>query len=138
MAVHQIALGADVAEIPRLIAWVEQVMAAAGVGGSPIFKITLALEEAVMNVINHAFDDVAGPHRIALSLSVAAGRVIAELTDNGRAFDPASMPEPDIAAPLAERAVGGMGLHLIRTMLDRVEYRREDGQNRLVMEKELA
>lgn len=137
MAVHQISLGSDVAEVPRMIEWVEQVLAAEGVGESPIFKVTLALEEAVMNIINYAFDGVPAPHRIALSLTVAPDRLSTELTDNGREFDPAGMPEPDVTLPLEQRAVGGLGLHLIRTMMDRVEYRRLNEENRLVMERAL-
>jgi anti-sigma regulatory factor (Ser/Thr protein kinase) len=137
MAVHQIAVEPEISEIPRLNEWVEEALAAEGVGPTPIFNATLAIEEAVMNIISHAFAGVARPHRIALSLAVSPDRLRIELSDNGRAFDPASADAPDLTSPLAEREPGGLGLHLIRTMMDRVEYSRDGGENRLVLEKSL-
>jgi anti-sigma regulatory factor (Ser/Thr protein kinase) len=137
MAVHQIAIEPEIAEIPRLNEWVEEVLTAEGVGPTTILNATLAIEEAMANVIKHAFAGVAPPHRIALSLAVASDRLRIELCDNGREFDPASAAAPDLTSPLAEREPGGLGLHLIRTMMDRVEYRREAGENRLVLEKSL-
>ncbi|HEY1797887.1 MAG TPA: ATP-binding protein [Stellaceae bacterium] len=138
MAVHHMAVSPEIAEIPRLNQWVEEVLTAEGLDPRPILNATLAIEEAVVNVINHAFDGVPPPHQVALSLAVAAGRLRVELSDNGRAFDPASAAPPDLASPLEEREVGGLGLHLIRTMMDTVEYRREAGENRLVLEKSLS
>ena len=138
MALHQIAVEPEIAGIPRLNEWVEDVLTAEGVGPAPIFNAMLAIEEAVVNVIKHAFTGVAPPHRIALSLAVTPDRLRAELCDNGREFDPASAAAPDLTSPLAEREPGGLGIHLIRTMMDRLEYRREAGENRLVLEKDLA
>ncbi len=137
MAVHQIAVAPEIADIPRLNQWVEEVLTAEGLAPGPIFNATLAIEEAVMNVIAHGFDGVAPPHRIALSLAVIPGRLRIEVSDNGRAFDPDTAAAPDLTSPLEEREAGGLGLHLIRTMMDRVEYRREAGENRLVLEKSL-
>jgi serine/threonine-protein kinase RsbW len=137
MAVHQIAVEPEIAEIPRLNKWVEEVLTAEGVGPTPIFNTTLAIEEAVMNLVNHAFAGIAPPCRISLSLAVTPDRLRVELCDNGREFDPAAAAAPDLTSPLAEREPGGLGLHLIRTMMDRVEYRREAGENRLVLEKSL-
>jgi serine/threonine-protein kinase RsbW len=137
MAVHQIAVEPEISEIPRLNEWVEEALAAEGVGPTPIFNATLAIEEAVVNVITHAFAGVAPPHHLALSLAVTPEVLRIELSDNGRPFDPASANAPDLTSPLAEREPGGLGLHLIRTMMDRVEYSREADRNRLVLEKSL-
>jgi len=137
MAVHQIAIEPEIGEITRVNEWVGEVLAAEAVGPTPIFNATLAIEEAVMNVITHGFDGVAPPHRLALSLAVTPDRLRIELADNGRAFDPDTAAAPDLTSPLAEREPGGLGLHLIRTMMDRVEYRREAGENRLILEKSL-
>jgi serine/threonine-protein kinase RsbW len=95
----------------------------------------LALEEAVANVINHAFAGVPAPHRIAVALAIEDDRVAAEIIDNGRPFDPSAAPEPDRTPPLESRDIGGLGIHLIRRMMDRVEYRRAAGENRLRLEK---
>jgi serine/threonine-protein kinase RsbW len=137
MAVHQIAVEPEIAGIPRLNEWVEETLTAEGVGATPIFNATLAIEEAVVNVIKHAFAGIAPPYRIVLSLAVTSDRLRVELCDNGREFNPALAPPPDLTSPLAEREPGGLGLHLIRSLMDRVEYRREAGENRLALEKSL-
>ncbi len=138
MAWHEVALAPDVAEIPRLLEWIEQTLAAEGLAGAVAFKVTLALEEAVMNVINHAFVDMPPPHLIQVRLELGATALGAEVVDNGRPFDPSAAAEPDLSLPLETRDPGGLGIHLIRTMMDRVEYRRSDGHNRLLLEKALG
>src|SRR5690348_10854228 len=111
MAVHQIAIEPEIAGIPRLNERVEEILTGEGVGPTPIFNATLVIEEAVMNVITHAFANAAPPHRIDLSLSVSPDLLRIELRDNGREFDPASAAPPDLTSPLAEREPGGLGLH---------------------------
>jgi len=55
--------------------------------------------------------------------------------DNGHPFDPTAAPEPDLSLPLERRRPGGLGIHLMRSMMDRVHYRRSDGSNILRLEK---
>jgi anti-sigma regulatory factor (Ser/Thr protein kinase) len=57
--------------------------------------------------------------------------LIADVSDGGAPFDPLAQPAPDIHAPIEERKVGGLGIHLLRTLMDAVEYRRADGRNHL-------
>ena len=61
--------------------------------------------------------------------------VVATVIDNGGAFDPSEAPEPDVSLPLDKRDPGGLGILLIRRMVDRVEYRRVGNENRLRLEK---
>jgi serine/threonine-protein kinase RsbW len=125
----------DIADIPRLIDWVETRCSECAVDGDTPSKLALALEEAVANVINHAFTGRPGPHRITVELSIDRDRIGALVIDNGRPFDPTATPEPDCTSSLESRNVGGLGIHLIRCTMDRVEYRRVDGENRLRLEK---
>ena len=60
------------------------------------------------------------------------------VTDDGHPFDPREVPEPDIQLPVEERPVGGLGIHLLRKMSDRMEYGREGGRNRLCLRKSLG
>ena len=138
MAEFRLDVAPDIAEIPRLLDWVEARCGECEVGGDTPFKLALVLEEAVANVVNHAFAGVPAPHRIAVELAIDGDRVTAEIIDNGHAFDPSAAPEPDRTTPLESRDVGGLGIHLIRRMMDRVEYRRADGENRLRLEKRRA
>ena len=99
-----------------------------------VVRLMLAIEEAATNVVSYAFAEVPPPHRFRVRLDIDDKRCAAELADNGRPFDPSAAPPPDLTGPIEERDPGGLGIHLIRNMADRVEYRRENGQNRLRIE----
>lgn len=135
MAAYRLDIAPDIADIPHLLDWVEKCCGECGVAGDTPSKLALALEEAVANIINHAFTGVSPPPRISVELIVENDRVAAEIVDNGRPFDPTAVPEPDCASPLENRDIGGLGIHLIRRMMDRVEYRRTGDENRLRLEK---
>jgi anti-sigma regulatory factor (Ser/Thr protein kinase) len=135
MASHELCVESQVSEIPRLVDWVKACCGAEGLADDTSFKIALALEEAVMNVISHAFAGLPPPHLIRVRLDIAAERLTAEVIDNGRPFDPTAAPSPDLSLPLDRRHPGGLGIHLMRTMMDRVQYRRSDGNNLLRLEK---
>ena len=134
MASHEMTVAPDLSAIAPLNEWVEECCQEAGLGGELTFKFMLAIEEAVTNVVSYAFAEVPPPHRIRLRLDIDEDRCAAELIDNGRPFDPSAAPPPDLTGSIEEREAGGLGIHLIRNMVDRVEYRRADGQNRLRIE----
>ncbi len=135
MASHEQDVEPQVGEVSRLIDWVESCCAAEGLAEDLTFKLTLALEEAVANVISHAFLGLPPPHSIKVRLDITAQSVSAEIIDNGRPFDPTAAPDPDLSLALEERSPGGFGIHLMRGMMDRVDYRRGDGNNILRLEK---
>lgn len=101
------------------------------------FPFDLALEEIFLNVVMHGRGD-----RTDVTVDVALHREAdaVELTmrDNGLPFDPLALQSPDVNAPMEDRAVGGLGLHLIRTLMDSVTYRHECDQNVLVMRKQVS
>jgi anti-sigma regulatory factor (Ser/Thr protein kinase) len=135
MVDYRLALVPDVSDIPRLIDWVEACCREAAVSGDFTCKLVLAIEEAAANVIHHAFDGIPAPHRIEVKLAITAERIRAELIDNGGAFDPSLVPETDTSLPLERREPGGLGVRLIRRMMDHVDYQRIAGENRLILEK---
>jgi anti-sigma regulatory factor (Ser/Thr protein kinase) len=135
MASHELDVKPEVGEVARLIEWIDASCAAEGLAEDLKFKLTLALEEAVVNVITHAFEGLPPPHSIRVRLDIAAASVTAEIVDNGRYFDPTSAPDPDLSQPIGERDPGGLGIHLMRGMMDRVHYRRSGGNNILQLEK---
>lgn len=137
MAAHKFSLDAGAAGIPRFLDWVAEVCTAEGVPEDAAFKMTLALEEAVTNVIHYAFSGAPPPHRVLVRLVADRTRLVGEVIDNGGPFDPLDGAPPDLSSPLAQREPGGLGIHLIRSVMDRVEYRREEGRNRLLLEKRL-
>jgi len=90
-------------------------------------RLELAVEEWAANVCRHAYPEGGG----ALEVSVRAepGRVVVEIADDGCPFDPIAMRAPDVSLPLAERQLGGLGVLLIKRMLEDVRYRREGDHN---------
>ena len=90
------------------------------------FDLTLA--EWLTNIISHGFDD-ASERWIEVRLKSAGRFVEMEIEDDGRPFNPLTHPPVDTAAPLENRAIGGLGIHMIRRLIDRVEYRREGNRN---------
>jgi serine/threonine-protein kinase RsbW len=101
-----------------------------------LLDLNLALEETFANVVMHAFEDRAG-HEIQVEVGFENQTVRLTVEDEGVPFNPLNAPEVDVTAPLAERAVGGLGIYLVRKLMDRLEYTRDGDRNRLVMEKRL-
>lgn len=135
MAVYQLHVEPVISEIPRVIGWLENCCTATGFTEEATLQIALALEEAVSNVINHAFAGLPPPFLIDVRLDITDQLFVAEIVDNGHPFDPTSVPDPDITQPIEGRPPGGMGIHLIRSMMDRVVYQRSDDANVLRMEQ---
>ncbi len=124
-------------EVSRLVDRIEAFGAEAGLSPNVTFRLTLALDEIVSNVVRHGFDDGA-EHRIEVRVEVAIGTVTATVEDDGAPFDPREAPLPDLDAPLEQRQAGGLGMHLVRATMDEVEYRRDGGRNVLTVRTALA
>jgi len=78
-----------------------------------------------------------GEHEISIRLAPAADALEIEVADEARAFNPLELPEADTSSALEERAVGGLGIHLVRRLMDTLEYQRAGGKNTLVLRKNL-
>jgi anti-sigma regulatory factor (Ser/Thr protein kinase) len=135
MASYELCFPPQVSEIPRLIDWAESCCGAEGVADQVSFRLALAIEEAATNVIGHAFAGIPPPHLITVRLDITPQLLVAEIIDNGRPFDPTVVPPPDLTLPVEQRMPGGLGIHLMRSMVDRLQYHRSDGKNRLRLEK---
>ena len=97
----------------------------------------LVLEEHLTNIMRYAYED-ARQREILIRLMVEQNSLLIEVLDNGRPFNPLSIPPVDTSVPLESKPVGGLGIHLIRQFMDEVEYSREDNRNILRMRKRVA
>ena len=97
-------------------------------------SLEVVLHELASNVMSYAWDD-GSVHELQLHVALANGKVVAEISDDGRPFDPLGHTFPDINAPLEERGIGGLGLLLARTIADTLEYRRDGERNRVLLSK---
>ena len=98
--------------------------------------VHLAIEEMLANVILHGYRDQQ-EHHIAVSLEAEGGEVRVAIDDDGVPFNPLEAPEPDLSAPLENRRIGGLGIHLVRKQMDRLVYQRRGARNYLVMTKQV-
>jgi len=123
------------AKLESLHALNETVLNAArghGFDEQTVSNIELVMEEALVNVFNYAYEHSAGNAKVVCFLDDNE-RFGVRIEDAGTPFDPLSLPQPDVAAELEDRAVGGLGVFLIRQLMEEVQYRREDDRNVLTM-----
>jgi anti-sigma regulatory factor (Ser/Thr protein kinase) len=134
VSIPAIALRSDVAELDRVSRRLTEFGAQHRVDPPVLRDLNLALEEILANIIAYGYADDR-EHEIRVRLSAGEGEVRVDVEDDGRPFNPLDAPEPDTSAPLAERPVGGLGIHLVRNLMDGLEYRRQGDRNLLTMRK---
>lgn len=126
----------DIQEVTRLGEWIQQLGEKMEIEADKVFKLNLALEEAVANVINYAYPDQTGMP-VTLSMSADGHVLTFVLDDEGVAFDPTSKEDPDITLSAEDRPIGGLGIMLVREIMKEVHYERKDGHNLLTMTMEI-
>ena len=131
-----IILANDISEITRLYEFIEEMGNDFSLSPDIVFNLNLVLEEAVVNVINYAYPKEEHQY-IYLSASMKDGSIVLVLTDTGKEFDPTAAPEADITLSADERQIGGLGIFLIRQIMNEVKYERIEGKNVLTLEKKL-
>lgn len=136
-AVQLLPLTSSLEEIPRVADAVEAFCGPLEPGPRDLHALQLALEEAVTNVISHGYGGRPG-HAFTLELRREGRRVTAVLTDDAPAYDPLARAEVDVHAPLAERGIGGLGVHLVKKLMDSAAYERRDGRNVLTLARAFA
>ena len=98
--------------------------------------VDLALEEHLTNVLNYGYEDKA-VHEIRVRFSIQESSLHVEVEDDARPHNPLDQPAVDTAAPLDERMIGGLGVHLMRHFMDGLDYRYEGNRNILHMTKRI-
>jgi anti-sigma regulatory factor (Ser/Thr protein kinase) len=125
-------------QLSVLMHFVQRFRADTGLSDADAFAIELALEELFMNVVLHGSEGLSSPARVAVQLSTTTEEVLIEVEDDGTPFDPLTAPAPDLSLDLDQRPVGGLGLHLIREMMNHVDYQFVRGRNRVLLRKTRA
>jgi len=126
----------DLSELQSLTQAINEYCKSLGFSSEILFALNLSLEEVLTNIISYGYEDE-GEHLIVVSISRSHGRLEIEVEDDGRAFNPLEQEPPDTNAPLEERPIGGLGIHLVRHYMDALDYKREDGRNILSMTKKI-
>lgn len=117
--------------LPGLIGDIENWLDQAGVPMAEAARLMIVFDEILSNIARH------GGGTMEVTIRLAAGTLSALIADDGPAFDPLARPAPDTGLGIDERDIGGLGIHLVREMMDEVSYAYADGRNRLTFSKTL-
>ncbi len=97
------------------------------------FKLNLCLEELLVNTLSYGFDPES-EHEVLVSLDVQQDLLRIEIIDDGIPFDPfVDAPQPDLQAPVEQRPIGGLGIHLVKSMTDSMEYHFHENRNHVYL-----
>lgn len=97
-----------------------------------ILAVEMSVEEALVNIINYAFPEGKGNFTISC-INNSADMFIVEITDEGIPFDVLAKNDPDVTLGIEERQIGGLGIFLMKKLMDEVKYKRENGKNILTL-----
>ena len=106
-----------------------------GVAKADMARIELAIEEAIVNIITYSFPE--GTGHIELNCKRHNNVITFRIIDDGTEFNPLIQEDPDITLPVEEREIGGLGIFLIKNIMDDVTYQRRDNKNILTLRKGL-
>jgi anti-sigma regulatory factor (Ser/Thr protein kinase) len=122
------------AHLDQILDWVETEAAKAHLNQRAVREIRLACEEALVNVIDHAYKGL--PDRmLSVECLPKEHQLQVVIRDSGRPFDPRTAPQPDTGASIDERRIGGLGIFMLRQLVDGMDYHRQQDQNILTLVK---
>jgi serine/threonine-protein kinase RsbW len=128
MSIIQVDAGLE--RLPGVLSFLADALASSGLDDEGRNDLTVAVEEAFTNIAQHS-GGTASP--VELRVETGGGKVSVRLSDGGEPFDPLAAPEPDLVSGPEERPVGGLGIHLIRALVDHARYERADARNILTL-----
>jgi sigma-B regulation protein RsbU (phosphoserine phosphatase) len=126
----------DVQDVPRLAAFIDEICESVELDMTTTMQINLAIEEAVVNVMNYAYPPgTYGEVNIEAETNDNCLQFV--ISDQGKPFDPTLKEEADTTLSAEERQIGGLGIYLVRHIMDHVDYQWTDGRNVLTLKKNL-
>ncbi|MBQ9186518.1 MAG: SpoIIE family protein phosphatase [Prevotella sp.] len=133
---HSVTLPNDVDTVPQLPQFINAVAEDAALDASQTMSLNLAIEEAVVNVMQYAYPE-GTKGTVNIVATIADGLLTFVISDSGKPFDPTAKADVDTTLPAEERPIGGLGIHLVRQMMDDITYERKGNKNILTLRKSL-
>ena len=118
--------------IDEATSWLKQRQASS----TDVWFVTLAIDELVTNCVKYSYTD-SREHVIQVDLLMSDGRLTVTVVDDGRPFNPLEVPAPDLSGDIDQRQIGGLGIHLLRSVSDAMTYQRRNDRNQVVLVKRL-
>jgi anti-sigma regulatory factor (Ser/Thr protein kinase) len=126
----------DLSELDQLCRQMEEFGESLMLSKKCCFNIILAMEEICSNIISHGFKDEF-EHMIKIDARHQKGILEIRIEDDGIPFNPTAVEPPDLNCPVEEREVGGLGCHLVNSLMDDVQYQRVGNKNILILKKDI-
>ena len=137
MKTRRLVLPNDIETIPQLNEFIDSVAEEVGLEMSLTMSLNLALEEAVVNVMEYAYPE-GQKGNVEIEVTADQEWMTFVITDTGIAFDPTMKEDADTTLSAEERPIGGLGIFLVRQLMDVIEYKRQDNKNVLTLQKKLG
>ena len=133
----EITLKAVIESIPQATSFVDEQLEAIECPMKAQMQLDMAIDELFCNIASYAYGAGEGKATVRFDYDPAARRVILSFIDEGVPFNPLESDEPDVSLSAEERAIGGLGIFLVKKTMDSIKYRYENGQNILTIEKQI-
>lgn len=124
----------DIQELVQLNLFVDGICNELHLDNEMQMNLNLALEEVVSNVILYAYPEKSN-EKISISAQMTNGLLVFTISDSGLAFDPTAVPEADVTLSAEERQIGGLGIYIVKNIMNEVTYQRMDEKNVLTLKK---
>ena len=123
-------------ELNRVVAYLDELGEEWELSVPLVFSLNLVVEEALTNIILYGFDDQL-EHTIEIDFKNDLDQLNITFIDDGIAYDPTLKEDPDISLSTEDRQIGGLGIFLIKKIMDKVEYKRKENKNFLILTKNI-
>jgi sigma-B regulation protein RsbU (phosphoserine phosphatase) len=133
---HSLTLPNDIETIPQLNEFIDTVAEEIGLDMSLTMSLNLAIEEAVVNVMEYAYPE-GEQGNVDIEVIADERWLTFIISDNGIPFDPTTQKDADTTLSAEERPIGGLGIFLVRQLMDSINYQRKDGKNILTLSKKM-
>ena len=135
---EQIILPATIERLSEVLEFVDSILESNNCPEGVKLQIDIAVEELFVNIASYAYNPDEGPAEIKCSVDEPSSRVIIEFRDHGVPYNPLAREDPDISLSAEERDIGGLGIFMVKSSMDNVSDRHENGNNILTIEKTMA
>lgn len=135
---RELKVEATIENLAKVFVFLQEALEKADVPPKVKRQIKLCVEELYMNITHYAYNPDTGPASIAVDVMKDSEptRVVVSFTDQGKPYDPLAKEDPDLELGIDDRPIGGLGIYLVKTTMDKIEYERKDDKNVLTIEKD--
>jgi len=131
----ELIIEAKVENLEKVLTFVTEELEAIECSAKLQTQINIAVEEVFVNIVNYAYNPEVGG--VTIRLVITDDEVTIEFEDKGKSFNPLLAKEPNITLDASERDIGGLGIMMVKKIMDKVEYQYKDNKNLLIIKKEL-